>query len=341
MTTPMVYLGLQDTAFIEFEEDGKQLFRKQLIYPGQFTDSEGNTFDVSKQDIDHWVQINKQMRDNGIDVPVPLGHTDNPELRRGTVLALEASEDEKGRYSLYGLFDFGEDSSPVKRQNNVSIYVPPSYRDGKRNEYYRPVRHVALTDYPVVPDLQGFEQAIVASLVPAKKKGKGMDNLIQLLNDELGLMLEPDANEATVYASLRTKLKEMETEIEALKAKVNGDDPPSKEEGEGDDPPKEVSASLIKLVTDSRESKINSLVDKGKITGAVAKKLKDQFVTKESATMAFSQDGAFKEDKSFDGIIGALSLNEQVIKFGEKSGPQKSDGEKNPLLVDAESRSAK
>jgi len=281
------------------------------------------------------------MKENDIEVPVPLEHTDDPDKRRGTVVELRAGEDEKGRYALFGKIKFNS-KEDAERGNQVSVFVPPSYTDGLGNKYYRPVRHVALTDYPVVPGLQGFEKVLAASLT---KKAQPMDNLIQLLNEELGLELEPGSNEATVYAAVKAA-------IDAAKLAP----PPDDEGGEGDETDegeemaeggdddydeekkKGMSASLVKLVTSSRNTIIDGLVDDCKITPAVAKKLKKQYTGKDRLTLSFSE-GEITDN--FDDVIDALKDNEPVMSMGEKTKGQTlpKDGS-NPLLKDAESRNS-
>lgn len=334
MTEPIIYT-CPDLAPIALSEGSEDLvYEKQAIYVGTFHADNGE-HTVTDQDINHWVKEFTRMSENGVDVPVPLEHTDDPEKRRGTVIGMRAANDQEGRYSLFTKIRFNK-KEDAERGNQVSVFVPPSYRDGKGNEYYRPVRHVALTDYPVVPGLAGFEKVLAASLVK-KKKVNNMENLIQLLNTELGLQLDPTANEATVYAAVKAAIDaaKLAPPDEANPGEPPGDTPPPG--NTPPPPPQQMSASLVKLVNTSREGVIDNLVTQGKITPAVAKKLKGEYTGKDKLALAFSQDtGDFSDN--FDGVIAALQENEPVLSFAEKTKSQVLPKEGNILIQDAESR---
>lgn len=340
MPDPIIYT-CTDLLPIALSEGSETLvYEKELIYVGTFFADNGK-HSVTKDDIDHWVAMFGEMKKNDIEIPVPLEHTDEPDKRRGTVVGMRAGIDEKGRYALFGKIKFNSEED-AKRGNQVSIFVPPSYKDGLGNEYYRPVRHVALTDYPVVPGLQGFEKVLTASLV---RKAPPMDNLIQLLNDELGLQLEPGSNEAMVYKAVKSAI-----DAAKLAPPPTSDDPDEQEmeaaedEELTDEEKKKkaaaaapMSASLIKLVSNSRNTIVDGLVSEGKITTAVGKKLKAKYCSKDSLTLSFSQKSGDVED-DFDDVIDALKDNEPVISFGEKTKGQVLPKGGNVLIADAESR---
>ena len=152
-------------------------FRKELIYanlPGESfkkkTADHDQEFTVDEDRLDHWCNVGNTMLHNGVKVPVPLKHTDEPEKNRGQVLRFERGTNEEGREALFGVIKFrDEEAAKLAASTDVSIFVPdkPVY-DGFGNEYVQPIRHVCCTDYPVIPKLGGFE-AIAASLELSSK----------------------------------------------------------------------------------------------------------------------------------------------------------------------------
>lgn len=142
-------------------------FRKELIYCGDFVKRNQTThqkFSIDPIKLEHWEQTGNLMISNGVDVPLPLKHNDSPEAGRGKVVRYETGLNSRGIPALYGIVRFRDkEAAKMARSTNVSIYVPePPVYDGLGNEYKYPIRHVALTDYPVIPKLEGFE-AIAAS----------------------------------------------------------------------------------------------------------------------------------------------------------------------------------
>ena len=68
---------------------------------------------------------------------------------------MELGRNERGLPALYGCVRFRDGFDPDDSQ--VSIHVPPQFTDGLGRTYVRPIRHVAITDYPVIPGLGRFE----------------------------------------------------------------------------------------------------------------------------------------------------------------------------------------
>lgn len=141
-------------------------YEKELIYVGDFEDKTRKLkFSVDESLVDHWLRTHDEMVKNGIDVPTPKGHTDDVESNRGKVIRVTKRLNEEGLPALFGVFKFRDkEAAKLAASANVSIYVPPEFTDGKGRRYVRPIRHVAFTDYPVIPGLGKFH-AIAASLV--------------------------------------------------------------------------------------------------------------------------------------------------------------------------------
>lgn len=175
----IIYLAPDDCRKLPALKLESGLFRKEVIHEGDWTKGD-MPFTIDKNLIDHWINTFNEMQHDGIEVPKPLNHTENPEARRGTVIRLESDINENGKLALYEVFKFRnkEDAKNLK-DADVSIYVPLEFKAGNGKTYKYPIRHIAFTDYPVIPNL-GKMHPIAASFVEPsnsksnKKKEKSM-----------------------------------------------------------------------------------------------------------------------------------------------------------------------
>lgn len=153
----------------ETSDRGKTLYRKELAYPGRFvkmgTDDEPEfELPVEEPLIDHWVKTFNEMKADGVDVPVPIGHTTEPEKRRGTVEKMTKEVNEDGQPALFCYVRFSSPEYAEQfKDSNVSLFMPPKWTNGRGRTYRKPITHVAITDYPVIPDLSKFS-AVAASM---------------------------------------------------------------------------------------------------------------------------------------------------------------------------------
>lgn len=171
---------------IALEEDATGLtFRKELIYenvPGENfikkTPKGEQEFTVDTEKLEHWANSGNEMIASGIRVPLPIKHTDNPEAGRGEVLEYELGVNDEGRNALYGILKFRDaEAAKLAKSTDVSIFVPnDTVYDCFGKPYEHVIRHVCLTDYPVIKKLGRFE-AIAASFelsAPSKVIGAGV-----------------------------------------------------------------------------------------------------------------------------------------------------------------------
>ncbi len=140
-------------------------YRKELIHAGTFV-KDGQEFRVDGAALRHWKRTFDAMRRRGVEVPVPVEHTRDPERRRGTVVEMELGTNLRGEPALFGVFEFRDGEAPL---SSVSIYAPPSFTDGLGTRYVRPITHVALTDYPVVPGLDPWLPLAASRSAPLER----------------------------------------------------------------------------------------------------------------------------------------------------------------------------
>lgn len=199
------------------------IWRKELIYPDHFVKKtpDGKVefeLPVDETLMDHWVKVFQEMKAAGVEVPVPIEHTTDPESRRGTVVDLKKEFNKtRGENAVYAYIRFRDPKAEeLAASTQVSLFCPPEFTDGKGKKYIRPIRHVALTDYPLVPDLGGFEKAIAASLIGTTRslvlscetstqptEDVSMSQISDLA-DRLGITYEPGSDDESIMQAIES-----------------------------------------------------------------------------------------------------------------------------------------
>ena len=108
----------------------------------------------------------------GIEVPCPVGHTHDPEAKRGKVVYVELREGKDGSVSLYGIIEFVDFGAKKSLCNSgVSIEAPEVVTDGDGETHKFGLEHVAFTDYPVVAGMEGFRDVVFSIFKTLEKMG--------------------------------------------------------------------------------------------------------------------------------------------------------------------------
>ncbi|HOM61918.1 MAG TPA: phage protease [Anaerohalosphaeraceae bacterium] len=309
-------------------------FRKELIKTGTYINKfNGKPFEITRDTLKHWECTFQQWRDNGLKVPVPLTHkgADDPSKNQGWVVDMFADGD-----SLVGILELvGEDAEKLAKTSDVSIFSPEEAMDSKGNYYIRPITHVALCTNPAIPGLENFK--LVASLEPIElnQENKSMKEIAKLLG------LAEDASEEQILAALAELLKKVqetkETPVEAAAKEEQKKNAISMSAPE----PVMPDPVLVRLASENREMKLNTLVAAGRITPAVKEKLAKRYVETGALQLSMS-----KGDDGFDELVKILAENDPVILKEHTSaqtlelsgGPTRTNY--NPLIADAERRAA-
>jgi hypothetical protein len=303
-------------------------FKKEIVRVGSYVHpTTGDAFDITPAMLKNFVKQFHQMQVNGVTVPFQRGHDiedDTAKDALGTVYDM----DENGK-SCFGYIEvIGAGAIEETLRNDVSIYSPPEWIDGKGNVYRAPVVHVALHPYPVLPDLGGW-QTIAASLAskkddaPQKKERRQgteetMDlKALQKLAKTLGIedeLTEDNAAEkiGAAVKALSKKVGDLEKKAEkATKALELAQT--QKDEAEKD---AEIPEAVLELAVDARATKIEALVEAGKLKPACAEKIAQRFGEGDSLKLSL---GAGREDFKF--WLGIIGENE-TRDMKEKTGPQ-------------------
>ena len=243
-------------------------YRKEVIYEGTWGTRKKGYFKVDEKLIDHWVVQASTMMSMGFKANLPVEHTTDPEANRGKVLRFEKGVNKQGKKSLYSVIEFAdEEAAKLALTADVSIYSPETYEMGNGYIALRPITHLALTDYLLVPGLEDFET------ISASTTEEGM-TLLELAT-ALGLTPKEGADDAAVSELIITAFKDLKASNDA-KSVVKNDDPA-------------VQASLLDLVKKSRKLQIDGLVAQLKLTPAEAKDWAASYTPKDFA--ASQSDG--------------------------------------------------
>jgi phage I-like protein len=337
-----VFLSLDDSVFLSLSgvttrDDGSTggRYRKEVIKKGKFVKAtDGVKFEISDFVLSNWVTQFSKMKKNGVKIPVPLGHNESAEANRGWVEELFVDGD--ALVMICELYD--KDVDDLVKRNDVSVFSPPEWTDGKGHKYVRPIRHIALTPVPVIPGLDEF-RPLAASFGDDEMKKTDLKKL----GADIGITDElTEENAAKLILSHCEKLKSgvdaaerkadsIDKQFKALKAEVDK---------KGDKP--QIDSTLLSLAHDNRSMKLDALVSAAKVTPAVRDKLFAIFVGDDNGALRLSLES--KTSDIFDAVINALAVNDPV-KLGEQTAAQKLElddpnrgGDSDVLVKDAEAR---
>lgn len=351
----MIYNG-QSLTLATSVDAAKRRWRKQLIYTGSFIKKVGDKeepFQVTENTLVHWKNTFDRMNVNGVQVPVPEEHSELPSKRRGTLVGLELSTNDKGLPALFGIVEFNDEESERQFKNsNVSVYVPDKpFYDGFGNEYIRPIKHVALTDYPVINGLGNF--SLVASFSDSEqtpeKKVVTMD--VKTLATKLGLDPESPDVEKLVSDAIDAMIEEIKKTKEKPAVPDSGASTttPAPAASASTGTPAKISPVMLSMVKDSRETKIDALLQGNQITSNVAKFLKDTYLSETALQgVGLALSNGVEANDGFDNAIKSHSMNEKRVNTTAKTGAQLPDPMKlsnsgnsiatsdNPLIANCE-----
>lgn len=344
MSSAFVYVS-PSSPFIAASVEGKKLFKKELMPVGTWHKGE-QTWRVDESLLLHWVDTFHKWIEAGHKVPMPVEHTEDPEKNRGFWVDMEVDVGASGVPALFGYADFAEGYEGLAKTTDVSVYSPPKWTDARKRTFIRPIKHVALTNDPVIPGLGGF-QAIVASL-----GGRDVSKLLDLAakfkldaTDEDSAALAIEAAMAMSMKSLAKKLGlevgEGDDDASLEKAIVAAFKSKGKATPKPDDKKIEASAAMVQVVKDNRSMKLDKLLETGRVTKAVRDKLEEKFLSDEAIKASCSSPDGFED------AFAMLMANEPVMSFKQRTGPQDPvrlsnpmDEKQNPLLADAKRRAA-
>lgn len=306
----------------------RRRYVKDLIRVGDFVkaDSAGEQqIKIDQVRLSHWAEMVKQLVADGNPIPVTSGHdmTGDPDKARGFLLGAFVEGD-----TLYGDIELvGQKAIESASTAHVSIYSPPSFKDGSGRTYEWPIRHVALTTDPVINGQKPFIP-IAASRdakpdeVPVFQLSTESDMDLKKLQAALGITTDltaANAEQAIVAAfdaakksaspdtaKLQADLAAANTENASLKKQVVELKPIS------------LSADVRGVLEEAVDAKIGMLVDTARIAPGVGKLLKP--ILCGSALMLSREANGGQQSRAM-ALLDALKDNNPA-DFTPKTGEQ-------------------
>lgn len=145
---------------------------KELCRSGIY-ETGGVKHNIDREFLQNIVDTFWERNAKGIEVPCPVGHTHDPEAKRGRVVYVELREGRDGQIHLYGIIEFVDFNAKKTLCNSgVSIEAPEVVTDGDGETHKYGLEHVAFTDYPVVAGMDGFRD-VVFSIFQTKDRRMG------------------------------------------------------------------------------------------------------------------------------------------------------------------------
>jgi len=296
----------------------KGRFKKELIGVGHYVKDESSSsaieFSITPDVLTHWMMTFRAMQANGVKVPVPSSHKAAGQSKEN--FGFVSSMFIEGG-SLFATLDLvGEDALLAASRNDVSIYSPPRFTDGKGNAYIRPILHVCMTPDPLIPGLGPFEQ-IAASLV-LKESTMDWKRIAEAVGLDPGTLTDESA-EAAILAALDGILHPIVPELQSLPPAPSPPAPSAVE----------VAASsrtdplLINLVAERRAEKLDALVAAERITPARRDSLVAIYCDATKLPLALSGGG-----DGFETLVEIIA-GFSPMSLGERTGAQMVDGRKD------------
>lgn len=300
---------------------GKGLREYQVIYAGDFRKGDDH-FSVPVSRIEDWRDALNAMVLEGIDIPGPIGHSINPELKRANWVGARTGPDSKGRHSLWATAKFDDPKhEETLKASKVSLYAPGQEYKSPTSEtvWFDPIRHIAFTSYPAIPDLEPSKGLALSSeeCLTTPKKEPEMPLTLEFRNKLKtipGCSFKDDATDDEVIAAF--------TGLDTSKLIVKADEPAPAPTPPLSNEPVKPNATVAKL----RGFVLDQMVGRN-ITPAQRKEVTELMLSDMT-------------DAAFDGTVKVLSLSQVLPGPESKTGPQSQAGVKdgNTLLKAVDNR---
>ncbi|MDO4584992.1 MAG: hypothetical protein Q4D62_12915 [Planctomycetia bacterium] len=205
------------------EGDRSLMMWKELLREGTFV-SDGEEATIDEAFLSHIVDVFRLRQKKGIEVPCPLGHTIDPEKKRGKVVYVELRPGENGKKSLWGVIEFiDQQAKDVLQHTDVSVGIPTETYDGDGQRHENALEHVAFTDYPVVAGMEKFQDVVFSLKTEPiemeelpQKVGLDFDTLLVLLGLDEDVSSPTDAFKKILALVQNLKAKAGENQEEGV-----------------------------------------------------------------------------------------------------------------------------
>lgn len=279
-------------------------FRKRILKCGNYIYPEnGQKFSITPRNLDQFVQTFHEMRRDGIEIPVPKDHSLRVEDNTGYVKEMRR----RGDYLEADVEFINDKEAENAQKGGVSVWIPPKFQNAKKS-YKRPIMHVSLTSYPMIPDLGKFD-LVCAVFTPNGEKGKismlspAMQSVMDALTQYMGWEVpesvtsgDDDQAAAFICGLLIGQDASSNTDDSDAGNVADSDIGESVSSGE-------VPVELVMSAIWGRKAQLENYVRQGRITPAYEAQLRQRFARD---NMTASQ--IRKTESTFRGIMLGLNV---------------------------------
>lgn len=309
--------------------------KKEIARVGSYVHPDtGRAFEITDGMCRNFVAQFHLMQINGVAVPFQRGHNIEDDTARNTLGTVYDMAYENG--SLFGFVEvIGAEAIEEALRNDVSIFSPPEWMDGKGNVYRGAVVHVALHPYPVLPGLGGWQMIAAChrgGRAAARKAGVSASRInggdavdlekMKALAAVLGIENTDAMTEENALEMISEAAKALKAQIDDLSAKsdqaaqaLEAAKTEAARLAEGVKEP-ELPEAMLELGRDHRNTKIDALVEAGKLKPSCADAVRKRFAQGDGLKLSL---GKGREDFNF--WLGILGENE-IVDLKDKSGAQ-------------------
>lgn len=310
-------------------------FVKDIISVGDYTHPiDGWRLNVTTERLDQWVAAFRRMRDKGVDVEFVVDHRYDAEAIRGYAIDFERRGD-----TLFAVGDLDQRGAELaKSVKNVSVLIEKEVVDGTGNNYGEAITHVAFVQQPIVPGQSAFvpiaasvgsdhqdipilmlgtessdsegNQAMTPEQIAELRKLYGLGD--DVADDDLFEAIKVKVGESTeANKGLNGQVAKLSGTIESLNAKV----------AEGSKP--KIDLDVLDQSAELLGDRIDGLVDKGKVTPAVAASLKAELIGEAGARNEFSLSRKVSGgDRAFGRRILDIVESNDIVSLKETTSSQ-------------------
>ncbi len=303
----------------------RQKYTKDMIAVGLYTHpQDGWACDVTVERMDRWIAAFHRMSQNGVNVEVVVDHSFKAEDIRGYMLEMYREGDR-----LYGVHEMiGPDGIALaERAKDVSVWIDLDFVDGMNRSYGEAIVHSAVVQQPVVPDQKEFMPIAASRYLIYSQQTNSEANTMTLYEKLKELLGAQDVTEDNACGLIEARIKtetEAKAAVEKLLTEAQGEivtlkAAASKVPGKKPD----IDPDTLEMLAEGTEQGIDSLVNKGNITPAVAASLKTCLVGPEGKRLSrmLSKLQSGSNTAVAKQVIDALAHNDPVT-LGEQTKNQ-------------------
>ena len=337
------------------QDEDSLLYEKEILPVGKFVKVDDDLeFEITEDGAHKIAASSNEMIKSGNKSPNVLTHSGQEPYGQFEEYYVKPNAD--GVPSIHGRVRFESKELRDKAlTNDVSAYIPPEFIDGKGRRFLHPIRHTALTPYPVIPGLNRW-QAVAAShnmfATEAETLELATEAEEELAVEPLDQIMEALSLEITEDMGDQMKLDAILAEIATLTGGEEdlGDEmnPPEVAASHGKGKGKKRAPALtlsadspaVITVTNSRDKVLNALVLSEVIDPATRDALADRYCDSDAIALSMTEN----TDDGFDFVVEMLEKNEPVPRHLREEVPKKgvrlshNRSNSNPLQADAEKR---